>query len=144
LQEIAPMTKTVTCLFDSEQHATAVARELERVGIAPGDCEIWSTPHNLDSVLEDGGVSYATAHAYVDAVISGGTVLIVTCGDDEVAKVVEILDREGIPITKATEEAEEAAPPVGAELEAARAAETETAGQGRVHIHVRTEPRAPR
>jgi hypothetical protein len=144
LQEIAPMTKTVTCLFDSEQHARAAAKELEGVGIAPGDCEIWSTPHNLDSVLEDGGVAYATAHAYVDGVIRGGTVLIVTCDDGEVAAVVDILNREGTPITEAEERAEEPAPPVGAEPEAARAAEPETAGPGRVHVHVRTEPRAPR
>jgi hypothetical protein len=143
LQEIAPMTKTVTCLFDSEQHAKAAARELEGVGIAPGDCEIWSTPHNLDSVLEDGGVGYATAHAYVDGVIRGGTVLIVTCNDDDVAKAAAILDREGIPITGAMERAEEPAPPV-AEAEAARAAEPEAERQGRVHVHVRTEPRPPR
>jgi hypothetical protein len=143
LQEIAPMTKTVTCLFDSEQHATAAARELEGVGIAPGDCEIWSTPHNLDSVLEDGGVAYATAHAYVDGVIRGGTVLIVTCDDGKVATVVDILDREDIPVTGATERPEEPASPAGAEVEAARAAEPETVGQGRVRVHVRKEPRSP-
>ena len=70
------MTKTVTCLFDSEQHATDAVEDLGRVGIAPGDCEIWSTPHNLNSMLEDGGIGYATAHAYVEGVIRGGTVLI--------------------------------------------------------------------
>ena len=138
------MTKTVTCLFDSEQHATDAVRDLERVGIAPSDCELWSTPHNLNSMLEDGGVGHATAHAYVEGVIRGGTVLIVTCDDDEVAKVVDILDREGIPIAGAMEQAEGSAPPVGAEAEAASAAEPETVGQGRVRVHVRTEPRAPR
>jgi hypothetical protein len=143
LQEIAPMTKTVTCLFDSEQHAIAAARELEGVGIAPRDCEIWSTPHNLDSVLEDGGVGYATAHAYVDGVIRGGTVLIVTCEDGEVAKIVDILDREGIPIPGAMERGEQPAPPLGAEAETARPVEPETAGRGRVRVYVRTEPRAP-
>ena len=138
------MTKTVTCLFDSEQHATAAAKDLEEVGIAPGDCDIWSTPHNLDSMLEDGGVGHATANAYVEGVIQGGTVLIVTCDDDAVAKVVDILDREGIPIPGAMERAEGAAPSVAAEAEAASPSEPESVGQGRVHVHVRTEPRAPR
>lgn len=90
------MTKTVTSLFHSEQHATAAARHLEQAGIPRDEIDIWSTPHNLAPLLEDAGVSRSDAHAYVEGVLRGGCVVIVSCADDEVDKAVAILDREGV------------------------------------------------
>ena len=90
------MTKTVTSLFQSEQLATAAASNLRQAGI-PGDAiDIWSTPHNLAPLLEDKGVSRSDAHAYVEGVIRGGSVVIVSCGDHHVDQVVSILDHEGV------------------------------------------------
>ena len=90
------MTKTVTSLFQSEQLATAAASHLKQAGI-PGDAiDIWSTPHNLAPLLEDKGVSRSDAHAYVEGVIRGGSVVIVSCGDHHVDQVVSILDHEEV------------------------------------------------
>lgn len=90
------MTKTVTSLFQTEHHATAAATHLEQAGIPKGEISIWTTPHNLASLLQDEGVSRADAHAYAEGVIRGGTVVIVKCGDAEVDRVVGILDRDGV------------------------------------------------
>jgi hypothetical protein len=90
------MTKTVTSLFQTEQHATAAATHLEQAGLSRDKIDIWTTPHNLASLLQDEGVSRADAHAYAEGVIRGGTVIIVKCSDAEVGEVVDILDREGV------------------------------------------------
>ena len=90
------MTKTVTSLFHTEQHATAAAARLEEAGIPKDEIDIWSTPHNLAPLLEDDGVSRSDAYAYVEGVIRGGSVIIVKCDDAEVGRIVGILDREGV------------------------------------------------
>ncbi|PVE21783.1 hypothetical protein DC522_24805 [Microvirga sp. KLBC 81] len=90
------MTKTVTSLFHSEQHAMEAARRLEQAGI-PGDrIDIWSTPHNLAPLLEDAGVSRSDAYAYVEGVLRGGSIVIVSCADHEAGRVGGILDHEGV------------------------------------------------
>jgi hypothetical protein len=96
LQEIDPMTKTVTSLFHTEQHATAAADQLKQAGMSRATIDIWSTPHNLAPLLEDEGVSRSDAYAYVEGVMRGGSVIIVKCNDDEVDRIVGILDREGV------------------------------------------------
>jgi len=89
------MTETVTALFESEERAAEAASRLEQAGI-PGDrVDIWSTPHNLPALLEYGGLSRSDANAYTEAVIRGGTVVIVTCEEAEIDTVVGILDQAG-------------------------------------------------
>jgi hypothetical protein len=90
------MTRTVTSLFDSEQHATEAAKRLEQAGIPRDRIDIWSTPHNLAPLLEDAGVSRSDAYAYVEGVLRGGSVIIVSCADHEVGGVVGIFDHEGV------------------------------------------------
>ncbi len=90
------MSKTVTSLFQSEQLATAAASHLKQAGIPRDAIDIWSTPHNLAPLLEDKGVSRSDAHAYVEGVIRGGSVVIVSCGDHHVDQVVSILDHEEV------------------------------------------------
>jgi hypothetical protein len=94
LQEIDRMTRTVTSLFHTEQHAMAAVGRLEQVGVPREDIDVWSTPHNLAPLLEDMGVSRSDAYAYADGVVRGGSVLIVKCGDDAVDQVASILDHE--------------------------------------------------
>src|SRR5215208_81998 len=89
------MTKTVTSLFQSEQHATAAASHLEQDGIRRDRIDIWSTPHNLAPLLQDEGVSRADAQAYAEGVVRGGSVIIVRCENAEVHQVVSVLDQEG-------------------------------------------------
>lgn len=89
------MTKTVTSLFHNEQQAAAAAQRLEQAGIPKGEIDIWSAPINLAPLLEDAGVSRSDAHTYVEGVLRGGSVIIVRCADDEVGKVVGILDDAG-------------------------------------------------
>jgi len=96
LQEIDAMTKTVTSLFQTEQHATEAATRLEQAGIPRTAIDIWSTPHNLAPLLEDEGLSRHDAYAYAEGVVRGGSVIIVKCHEAEVAEVVGILDREGV------------------------------------------------
>jgi hypothetical protein len=90
------MTKTVTSLFHTDQHAASAARHLEQAGIPKDEIDIWSTPHNLPPLLEDLGVSRADSYAYAEGVIRGGSVVIVKCGEADVARVVAILDQEGV------------------------------------------------
>jgi hypothetical protein len=90
------MMKTVTSLFQSEQHAAAAVSHLEQAGIRKAGIDTWSTPHNLAPLLEDEGVSRSDAHVYVEGVLRGGTLVIVRCPDDEVETAVRILDREGV------------------------------------------------
>ena len=90
------MMKTVTSLFQTEQHATAAVTHLEQAGIPRAGIDIWSTPHNLAPLLADAGVSRHDAQAYVEGVLNGGTLVIVRCTDDEVGAAVGILDREGV------------------------------------------------
>ena len=90
------MTKSVTSLFHSEQHALAAADRLGRAGIPRDAIDIWSTPHNLAPLLEDDGISRSDAYAYVEGVVRGGSVIIVKCNDAEVGRVVSILDHEGV------------------------------------------------
>jgi hypothetical protein len=96
LQEIDPMTKIVTSLFHTERHAIAAADRLEQAGIPRDAVDIWSTPHNLAPLLEDDGVPRADAYAYVEGVIRGGSVILVTCDDAMVDRIVGILDQEGV------------------------------------------------
>jgi len=88
--------KTVTSLFQSEQHASIAASHLEHADIPSAEIDIWSTPHNLAPLLEDEGVSRSDAYAYVEGVRRGGSLVLVRCPDDKVDKAVEILDREGV------------------------------------------------
>jgi len=90
------MTKTVTSLFHSGQHAATAASRLEQAGIPRDRIDIWSVPINLAPVLEDAGVSRADVQAYVEGVLRGGSVVIVSCADEEVDEVVHILDDEGV------------------------------------------------
>jgi len=89
------MTKTITSLFHSGQHAATAASRLEQAGIPRSNIDIWSAPINLAPLLEDAGVSRADAHAYAEGVRYGGSVIIVTCADEEADRVVRILDDEG-------------------------------------------------
>ena len=90
------MTKTVTSLFHSEQHAANAAQRLEQVGIPRNAIDIWSVPINLAPVLQDAGVSRSDTQAYVEGVLRGGSVIIVSCADEEVGQVVTILEDEGV------------------------------------------------
>jgi len=90
------MTKTVTSLFHTERHAANAASRLEQAGIPRNAIDIWSTSINLAPVLLDAGVSRSDAHAYVEGVLRGGSVIIVSCSDDAVDRVVDILDDEGV------------------------------------------------
>src|SRR4051812_28385121 len=70
------MMKTVTSLFQSEQHAAAAVSRLGQAGIRKAGIDTWSTPHNLAPLLEDEGVSRSDASAYVEGVLRGGTLVI--------------------------------------------------------------------
>lgn len=88
--------KTITSLFHSGQHAATAASRLEQAGIPKDGIDIWSVPINLAPVLGDAGVSRADTQTYVEGVLQGGSVIIVSCADDEVDRVVHILDDEGM------------------------------------------------
>jgi hypothetical protein len=96
LQEFDPMTKTVTSLFHSDQHAATAANRVAQAGIPRDAIDIWSTPHNLAPLLEDDGLSRADAYAYAEGVLRGGSVVIVKCDTKDVEHVVSILDQEGV------------------------------------------------
>ncbi|WP_134500702.1 hypothetical protein [Microvirga pakistanensis] len=131
------MTKTVTSLFHSARHADIAAHRLEQAGIPRSGIDIWSTSINLAPLLEDAGVSRADTDAYVEGVLHGGSVVIVSCADDEVGRVVQILDDEGVldrDEQQASERTEEQEEPASADR-------PDGAGDRRVRIHSREDDR---
>jgi uncharacterized protein (TIGR02271 family) len=91
------MTKTVTCLYRDRPTADAVASRLEQAGISRGGIDVYSdASDDLIDDLEDAGVPRSDAHAYAEGVRRGGSLVAVECDDDEVDRVVGILDSEGV------------------------------------------------
>ncbi|WP_114186213.1 YsnF/AvaK domain-containing protein [Microvirga aerophila] len=91
------MSKTVTCLYQDQQKASEIVSRLEQADISRGDISFYSTPSdNLIDDLEDAGVPRSDAHAYAEGVRRGASLVTVECDEDEVDRVVGILDGEGI------------------------------------------------
>ena len=91
------MSKTVTCLYQDQQKASEIISRLEQAGISRGDISFYSTASdNLIDDLENDGVPRTDAHAYAEGVRRGGSLVAVECDEDEVDRVVGILDGEGI------------------------------------------------
>src|SRR3712207_3454788 len=91
------MSKTVTCLYQDQQKASEIVSRLEQAGLSRGDISFYSTPSdNLIDDLENDGVPRTDAHAYAEGVRRGGSLVAVECDDDEVDRVIDILDDEGV------------------------------------------------
>ena len=91
------MTKTVTCLYQDQEKAAAIVSRLEQAGISRGDISFYSTPSDdLIDDLENDGVPRTDAHAYAEGVRRGGSLVAVECDDDEVDRVIGILDDDGV------------------------------------------------
>ncbi|EIM31212.1 hypothetical protein MicloDRAFT_00002020 [Microvirga lotononidis] len=68
------MSKTVTCLYQDQQKASAIVSRLEQAGLSRGDISFYSTPSdNLIDDLESDGVPRTDAHAYAEGVRRGGS-----------------------------------------------------------------------
>ncbi|MET0429754.1 MAG: hypothetical protein ABW026_14815 [Microvirga sp.] len=134
------MTKTITALFHSEQHASDAASHLEQAGVARSAIDIWSTPHNLAPLLEDLGVQRTEAEAYAEGVRRGGSVVIVKDEGAAVDRIITVLDREGVLDLDAEQAAWRAeGRRETAELIAGRA--PDEPAHGRVRIHFRRTDR---
>jgi uncharacterized protein (TIGR02271 family) len=91
------MTKTVTCLYQDQEKAAAIVSRLEQAGITRGNISFYSTSSdNLIDDLENDGVPRTDAHAYAEGVRRGGSLVAVECDEDEVDRVIGILDDDGI------------------------------------------------
>lgn len=111
------MAKTVTCLFGSDSQASSIVRELEQSGIsqgkiclftASGDNRTWdgtgsfgessSGSHHdrVENYLTTNGVPHDDARAYAEGVRRGHALIAVRCDDDEVDRVVDILDDDNV------------------------------------------------
>ncbi|WP_210345818.1 YsnF/AvaK domain-containing protein [Microvirga soli] len=111
------MAKTVTCLFGSDSQASSIVRELEQSGIsqgkiclftASGDNRTWdgtgsfgessSRSHHdrVENYLTTNGVPHDDARAYAEGVRRGHALIAVRCDDDEVDRVVDILDDDDV------------------------------------------------
>jgi uncharacterized protein (TIGR02271 family) len=91
------MTKTVTCLYQDQEKAAAIVDRLELAGVARGGIDVY--PNYSDDLiddLEDAGVPRSDAHAYAEGVRRGGVLVSVGCDDDDVDRVTDILDDEGV------------------------------------------------
>jgi hypothetical protein len=136
------MTKTITALFHTEQHAIDAANHLEQAGIAKSAIDIWSTPHNLAPLLEDLGVARTDAHAYAEGVQRGASVVIVKDEGPAVDRIIAVLDREGVVDLDEQQaagrseslQAEPAAPPVD------RASGGTRHGRVRIYFHRTDRP----
>ncbi|MGF9764810.1 YsnF/AvaK domain-containing protein [Microvirga sp. 0TCS3.31] len=91
------MSKTVTCLYQDQQKASEIVSRLEQAGISRGDISFYSTlSDDLIDDLENDGVPRSDAHAYAEGVRRGGSLVAVECDDDEIERVVDILDDDGV------------------------------------------------
>jgi uncharacterized protein (TIGR02271 family) len=91
------MSKTVTCLYHNQQKASDIVSRLEQAGLSRSDIHIYSDhSDNLIDDLEDAGVPRSDAHAYAEGVRRGGSLVAVECDDDEVDRVIDILDDDGV------------------------------------------------
>jgi uncharacterized protein (TIGR02271 family) len=92
------MTKTVTSLFHDQHQATATVSRLEQAGISRDNISVYTdAAGDLTDELTGFGVPASDAHAYAEGVRRGGSLVTVSCDDDEVDQVVGILEgNEGI------------------------------------------------
>jgi len=111
------MAKTVTCLYTSDAEASSVIRELEDAGISQGKIclftqsgqdRFWDGASSFDDdasvtgedrvarYLTSNGVPGDDAHAYAEGVRRGHALVAVRCDDDEVSRVVDILDNDDV------------------------------------------------
>jgi uncharacterized protein (TIGR02271 family) len=91
------MSKTVTCLYQDQQKASEIVSRLEQAGISRGGIDIYSDASgSLMDALENAGVPSSDAHAYAEGVRRGGSLVAVKCDDDEVDRVIDILDDDGV------------------------------------------------
>ncbi len=111
------MAKTVTCLFGSDSQASSIVRELEQSGISQGkiclfsnsgDNRFWEGTSSFDEsssgshhdrvehYLTNNGVPRDDARAYAEGVRRGHALIAVRCDDDEVDRVVDILDDDDV------------------------------------------------
>ena len=91
------MAKTVTSLFHDQHKAASAVNRLEQAGFPRGNVTVYSDASgNLIDDLEDAGVPRSDADAYAEGVRRGGCLVVVECDDDEVGRVVDILDDEGV------------------------------------------------
>lgn len=108
------MAKTVTCLYNSDNEASSIIRQLDDAGISEskichfthtGDHHLWADTSNVDEAsatggdrvanfLSNNGVPADDAHAYAEGVRRGHALIAVRCDDDEVDRVVDILDND--------------------------------------------------
>ena len=91
------MSKTVTCLYHDQQKASEIVSLLEQAGISRGGINVYSdASDNLIDDLENAGVPRSDAHAYAEGVRRGASVVAVECDDDEVDRVIDILNDDGV------------------------------------------------
>jgi uncharacterized protein (TIGR02271 family) len=91
------MSKTVTCLYQDQQKASEIVSRLEQAGISRGGIDVYSDASgSLMDALENAGVPSSDAHAYAEGVRRGGSLVAVECDDDEVERVIDILDDDGV------------------------------------------------
>jgi uncharacterized protein (TIGR02271 family) len=111
------MAKTVTCLFGSDSQASAIVSQLEQSGISHGKIclfnnsgsnRFWEGTSSFDEsssgshhdrvehYLINNGVPQDDARAYAEGVRRGHALVAVRCDDDEVDRVVDILDGDDV------------------------------------------------
>jgi len=90
------MTKTVTSLFEDQGKASAAVSRLEQAGISRGITTYTDASDNLTDDLENLGVPRSDAHAYAEGVRRGGCLIVIECDDDQVDRVIGILDDEDV------------------------------------------------
>ena len=91
------MSKTVTCLYQDQRKASEIVSLLEQAGISRSGINVYSdASDDLIDDLENAGVPRSDAHAYAEGVRRGGSVVAVECDDDEVERVIDILDDDGL------------------------------------------------
>ena len=111
------MAKTVTCLFGSDSQASSIVSQLEQSGISHGKIclfnnsgsnRFWEGTSSFDEsssgshhdrvehYLINNGVPRDDARAYAEGVRRGHALVAVRCDDDEVDRVVDILDGDDV------------------------------------------------
>lgn len=88
------MAKTAVALYDTKQEAQQVQEELTHSGFERNSIQILEdNDSNSQTTLTNAGLPQRDAHAYVEGIRRGGSLVVLTTSDDRIGIAVDIMDR---------------------------------------------------
>lgn len=88
------MAKTAVALYDTKNEAQQVVNELSSIGFSRSSIRMLNdSDSGAATTLTNAGLPHSDANAYVEGMRRGGHLVMITTEDDEIDRVVDIMDR---------------------------------------------------